>query len=86
MSTGVEFEEDSFNISPTHAQSSGGGPTFQSPSAMYSQGYSGGEERGMAGWLMRHGLAKSPQTAQIIMLGIVVINIIITFVALKYFL
>ncbi|MFA6554727.1 MAG: hypothetical protein WCS89_04470 [Candidatus Paceibacterota bacterium] len=85
MSTGVEFEEDSFGINPVRQQSSGGGSGFQSPSSMYP-GYSGGEEKGMAGWLMRHNIVKSPQGAQVVLVGIVIINIIITVVSLTFFL
>jgi len=40
---------------------------------------------GMAGWLIRHGWAKTIAAAQGIMIGLVVVNIIITFIVIKYF-
>jgi hypothetical protein len=50
--------------------------------------YGGGNQNvpGLAGWLMRHGVAKSSSSAQTILIGIVVANIIITFIVIKYFL
>ena len=41
---------------------------------------------GMTGWLMRHGWAKTPAAAQGIMVVIIIIDIIITFIVIKYFL
>lgn len=40
----------------------------------------------MVQFLMRHGIAKSPLTGQVILIVIVVLNIIITYVVIKYFL
>jgi len=56
------------------------------PSPAAGFGQSSGGASGMAGWLMRHGLAKSPASAQVIMVAVVVIDIIATFIIIKYFL
>ena len=47
------------------------------------QNNSGGS--GMAGWLVRNGWAKSDKGAQGILLGLFIINIIITIVVMKFF-
>lgn len=68
---------------------SSSGAYGSSPSAQFvNSGYAGPGTNvsGLTGWLMRHGIVKSPQGAQIIMIGIVIINIIITVVALTYYL
>lgn len=44
------------------------------------------ESSGMAGWLIRHGWAKSQQSAQMILVAVVIIDIIATFMVIKYFL
>jgi len=41
---------------------------------------------GMAGWLVRHGFAKTSTGAQGIMIAVVAVDIIATFVVIKYFL
>ena len=84
MSTGVEFEEDSFGHGPSAARPGASTPTYQYAPPGFQD--SGNEERGMTGWFIRHHLAKTPQGAQMYLLGIVVINIIITIVALVYYL
>jgi hypothetical protein len=82
MSSNVQFEEDGFSKSYSQAQ-----PIHSASSyGMNQSGYSTGEVKGMAGWLMRHHLAKSPQGAQFYLIGLVIINLIITFVALTYLL
>jgi len=59
--------------------------------AMYRPGPTAGfgqttsEASGMAGWLIRHGWAKTPAVAQGIMVAIIIIDIIITFIVIKYF-
>ncbi len=84
MSSGIEFEEDSFSrnyAKPTNAN------TSNTSNQNYSyNNYEQPAERGITGWLMKHGLAKSPQGAQVIMLVIVVINMIITGVFLTFLL
>lgn len=76
MSSGIEFEEDKFNYS-------------SKPQPNVSQPFSGQmssvESAGMAGWLVRKGWAKSPQSAQIIMIGLVIVNIIVTILVVLYF-
>jgi hypothetical protein len=42
--------------------------------------------RGLSGWLVRHGLAKSPGAAQAILVGILLFDIIAIFVVIKFFL
>jgi hypothetical protein len=81
MSSGIEFEEDSF--SRNYAKPANTGASNQNYS--YNN-YEQPAERGITGWLMKHGLAKSPQGAQVIMLVIVVINMIITGVFLTFLL
>jgi hypothetical protein len=44
------------------------------------------ETSGMAGWLIRHGWAKTPAAAQGIMIAIIIIDIIAIFVVIRYFL
>jgi hypothetical protein len=55
-----------------------------SPAAGFGQTTS--EASGMAGWLMRHGWAKSPKGAQGIMIAVIVIDVIAIYVVIKYFL
>jgi len=43
------------------------------------------EESGMAGWLMRHRLAKSSRSAQGMLVAVIVVDLIATFVVIKYF-
>jgi hypothetical protein len=80
MSSGVEFEEDSFSYKPKPRLS--GGPAGSSPGVPASVG----NEPKMVQWLMRHGIAKSGTSAQVILIIVVIINIIITYVVIKYFL
>jgi hypothetical protein len=87
MSSGVEFDEDSFSYSakprvPGSVQGSqpndyGGVPGYNT---------SNSNPHGMAGFLIRHGLAKSNNSAQIVLVAVVVLNIIITFIVIRYFL
>lgn len=83
MSTGgVEFEEDSFNSGSFSAspgqRSSGQG--FSQPG--YPGGYNEFSTSGIAGWLIRHHLAKTPQGAQKVMIGIAVFNFAVAIFAL----
>jgi len=82
MSSGIEFEEDGFAKNYPQARSSQSVSSY----SVNQSNYSGGEVKGMAGWLMRHGLAKSPQGAQLYLVGLVIVNLIITFVAISYLL
>lgn len=40
---------------------------------------------GIAGWLMRRGFAKSEQSAQIIQIAIIVVNLVLAFLLVKAF-
>lgn len=88
MSSGVEFDEDKFNYAPKPQQSASAGPgAFQAPRSSTQIRYpDAGKQPSMVRFLMRHGLAKSAQTAQIYLVAIVIINIIITFIVIKFFL
>ena len=85
MSSGVEFEGDVntyVHRAPGASAPQQGVPQFTSngryvpPSA---------KEPPMVQWLMRHGI-KSPLAAQAVLIGIVVVNIIITYIIIRYFL
>lgn len=77
MSSGIQFDEDKFNYSSKPQ------PNNSQP---FSGQYSSAEISGMAGWLVRKGWAKSPQSAQVIMIGLVIVNFIITIGIITYFL
>ncbi len=75
MSDEVQFDTDVQNSSMYRP----------SPTAGFGQ-VAVGEASGMAGWLIRHGFAKTPAAAQGIMAAIVVVNIVAIFIIIKYFL
>jgi len=77
MASGVEFDEDNMNFARPGVRP-----------GMSGRGNAPGqrEEHGIPGWLIRHGLAKSYGSAQVVMLGIVLVNAIIIFMLLKFFL
>ena len=81
MASGVEFEEDSFRYNTTRPGARPGAGGVQ-PFTGFN---SGQNESGMVRFLMRHGFAKSPASAQYILVGMIITNIIITYVVLKYF-
>jgi hypothetical protein len=87
MSTGgVEFEEDSFNsgtFSSTPGQNSSSNG-FSQPG--YPGGYNESNQSGLAGWLIRHRLAKTPQGAQKVMIGIAIFNFTVAIFALYHYL
>jgi hypothetical protein len=78
MSSGVEFEEDNFSKNYARVGST------QSYSNQNT--YSNQEERGIIGWLIKHNLAKSKQSAQYYLLGIIAVNLLITSILIIYFL
>ena len=84
MTGSIEFDEDKINYGVPRSVQVGGIGQFR--------GYNNSNLANLANqpmfvrWLMKHGLAKSPATAQVILVVVVVINIIITFIVLKYFL
>lgn len=79
MSSGVEFDEDKISYGKPRVTGS------SVPGMAHMQGFSTAEQRGMAGWLMKKGWAKSPATAQTILIVIVVLNAILTFIIINYF-
>lgn len=78
MSSGVEFEADNFDYK--RPQQSGGG---LSPNQNNGSSYTNGDIPGFTGYLIRHGIAKSPEAAQGIMICILIVNIIITVIIIK---
>lgn len=74
MSDNVQFDTDTQNNA------------IRRPAPIAGFGQTTSEASGMAGWLMRHGWAKTPAVAQGIMVAIIIIDIIITFIVIKYFL
>ena len=94
MASGVEFEEDSFGqnrpaAGPSSAEqvpnsfgNMAGGLSYVPTNSRY--GAANQARGGMAGWLIRHRLAKTPEAAQKVMIGIVVFNLIVTFVVIKF--
>lgn len=89
MSSGVEFDEDSFGYG-TRQRSSGGSagtPGTAFPGAgRDAGGGSGSNEPKMVQWLMARGWAKSPAVAQGMLVAFIIINLIITFIVIKYLL
>ncbi len=79
MTTGVEFEEDklSYGDKPRVGVSPAG-PGGGMPGS--------GNEPKMVKWLMRHGLAKSANSAQMILIGVFIVNIILIFIIIRYIL
>jgi len=75
MSSGVEFDEDKFSF---------GAPSGQA--ARYGRATSSAGVPKMSAWLMKKGIVKSPMAAQIFLIGLILFNVIITYVAIKYFL
>lgn len=75
MSSGIEFETDMNSYRRPTAPGSG------MPGGMGG----GNEGRGMTGWLMRKGIVKSPNGAQVILVGVVIANVIIMYVVITYF-
>ena len=84
MGSGVEFDEDSFSYSKPNPNNSA--PSGYTPTSQMSQYSSQNNVRGMAGWLMRHGLAKSANGAQYILVAVIIVNIIITFMVIAFLL
>jgi hypothetical protein len=79
MSSGVEFDEDKFSYSKP--------PTAAAPSGMSSMKYGTPVPVGtskMEAWLMRHGI-KSTGGAQAILIAIIILNLVVTFVVINFF-
>jgi hypothetical protein len=73
MSEEVQFDTDN---QTTRSQNG--------PVASFGQSVS--TPAGMAGWLMRHGIAKTPAVAQSIMVGVILVDVFAVFVIIKFFL
>lgn len=76
MANGVEFDEDKFRYGrpPGFVEKTPGGEYVQT-----------GNEPAMTRWLMKHGMAKSPFTAQLILVIVVLLNIAITYFIIRNF-
>ncbi len=79
----VQFEEDNFSFKkpPTVAPST---PGFQVQSPNYGHPNVPDNTPKMSRWLMNHGI-KSSNAAQIVLIAVVVINIIVTIIMVKFF-
>lgn len=75
MSNGVEFDEDKYGLAgQTSAQQRFAGPQ------------SGRVNSKMAQWLITKGIVKTETGAQAVLLVVVILNIIITYFVIQYFL
>ena len=85
MSSGVEFDVDSAE-SAVHSPSR---PYVGVTKSAFvgGGGYApGSNEPKMVQWLMKKGIVSSPKGAQMILIGLVIVNLIITYVVISYFL
>ncbi|MEK7610123.1 MAG: hypothetical protein AAB470_03355 [Patescibacteria group bacterium] len=80
MSSNVEFEGDDMKYTMKSPSSGSAGSGFSGQSS------SNDNQPKMVRWLMNNGLAKSPATAQGILIGVIIVNVIITYVLIDYFL
>lgn len=77
MASGVEFDTDK--------------SLYRPPQSNINKSSSVGNDQqqgvgGISGWLIRKGLAKSENSAQIILIGVVILNVVITIIMIKFFL
>lgn len=79
---GIEFDEDKNSYSAPGQAFAPQNAAMFSPQALAHYA----EPKGMAGWLVKHGIARGPQAAHIIMIGVVALNLFITFLVITYFL
>ena len=80
MSNGVEFDEDKFSFNKPVSR-----PGVQQPTN-YGGSMSGGSVPPLAQWMISKHIVKSAAAAQGVLIGLVVVNIIITFVVIRFFL
>ena len=73
MSDNVQFDTD--------IQTSG----YRAPTAPASYGGTDTDLTGISGWLVRHHLAKSAASAEIIMTVVILADLAATFIIIKYF-
>ena len=86
MVTGVEFDEDKMDYSGFRsARRPDSGGTSSVPYPNMAPRYPV-RASGMPGWLIAHGWVKSEGAAQGVLIAIVIANIIITYIVVKYFL
>ncbi len=78
MSEGIQFDEDKFNYS-VKPQPNFAGTNGQQYSASSNA-------TGFAGWLIKKGWVKSESAAQVVLFGVILVNIIITIVIVTIFL
>ncbi len=81
MSSGVEFEEDKFmgGHAATPPRPNSG------PNLGYGRPQLPSNTSKMTIWLMKHGI-KSERGAQIVLFGVIIFNIIVTFLVISYLL
>ena len=84
MSSGVEFDEDALKYAPRRAAGGSPGLSNASPGGGYVPG--GSTEPKMVQWMIRKGIVTSPRMAQGILFGLVVVNLIITYIVIVYYL
>lgn len=80
MSSGVEFEEDKIQYGIPGRKSDVRGPIY---GGYGKPGFAQPPSR-MVRWLISHGFAGSPFGANVVLFAIVVVNIIITILVIKY--
>lgn len=81
MPEGIQFEEDNFRFDSSKRSANAG------TSAGYGHpSYQSTEQKGMVGWLIRHGWARSGSFAQAILLGVVLVNVVITILIIMFML
>ena len=73
----IEFDEDKYGLKPNAGNSSGTLNTVYSPAPAKKQ-------PSMIAWLIKHGLAKSTNSANAILLVIVAINIVISIIIIRF--
>ena len=84
MSSGVEFDEDQLKYAPRRAAGGSFGLSNTGPGGGYVPG--GSTEPKMIQWMMRKGIVKSPRMAQGILFGLVIINLVVTYIVIVYYL
>jgi hypothetical protein len=82
MPTGVEFEEDTFGVKRPNPQATTSSGQYSYAAA---DNASNSNESAMIRWLMKKGIVKSHAAGQAILVGILVLNIIVTFIVIKFF-
>ncbi len=84
MSSGVEFDEDRINYGAPQSERRNAPSSFAgSPTSGGANSF--GRQPKMIQWLMDKGIAKSPNMAQMILIGMVIFNLVVTFIVLKFF-